>query len=64
MVAHDRIRLIDLLRKSPAPAGFFYMSSRWVLDRLRVAGISEAISMESLGTSARENPGSVPCRIA
>src|SRR5437588_6401989 len=24
MAAHDRIRLIDLLRKSPATAGFFY----------------------------------------
>src|ERR1700730_1091132 len=23
---------MDLLRKSPAPAGFFYGSSRWVLD--------------------------------
>jgi hypothetical protein len=47
------LRLIDLLRKSPAPAGFFYMSSRWILDGVRVAGISEAISMESLGAGVR-----------
>jgi hypothetical protein len=29
---NDRIRLIDLLRKSPAPAGLFYMCSSWILD--------------------------------
>ena len=51
---NDRIRLIDLLRKDPANAGSFYVSSRWVLDGLRVAGISEAISMESLGAGVRE----------
>src|SRR5271165_2603780 len=48
------LRLIDLLRKSPAPAGFFYASSRWVLDGVRVAGISETISMESLGAGVRK----------
>src|ERR1700691_1491440 len=31
MAARDRIRLTDLLRKSPAPAGFFYGPIRWVL---------------------------------
>ena len=54
---NDRIRLIDLLRKSPAPAGFFYRSSRWVLDRL---GIKDprmgAISMESLGAGRPGKP--------
>ena len=35
MVLNDRIRLIDLLRKSPAPAGFFYGVSSWRLNTLR-----------------------------
>jgi hypothetical protein len=30
------------------------MSIRWVLEGLRVAGISEAISMESLGAGVRK----------
>jgi hypothetical protein len=34
MAARDRIRLTDLLRKGPAPAGFFYGPSRWVLVTL------------------------------
>jgi hypothetical protein len=53
MAAHDRIRLIDLLRKSPAPAGLFYGVSRWILVWIGVAGFSEAISLESLGAGVR-----------
>jgi len=61
---NDRIRLIDLLRKGPAPAGLFYGSSSWVLDWIGVAGVSEAISMESLGAGDREHPGGAPHRTA
>src|SRR5271167_4308677 len=47
------LRLIDLLRKSPAPAGLFYMCSRAVLVTVGSAVVGGAISMESLGAGAR-----------
>src|SRR5271156_7118974 len=47
------LRLIDLLRKSPAPAGFFYMSSRWILVTGGSAVVGGAISMESPGAGPR-----------
>jgi hypothetical protein len=59
---NDRIRLIDLLRKSPANAGFFYMSIRWVLDWISNMARNGAISMGSLGVGARIRPGSTQRR--
>jgi hypothetical protein len=48
---NDRIRLTDPLRKSPAPAGFFYGCSGWVLVTVdRSGGPPGAVSIEPLGT--------------
>jgi hypothetical protein len=60
MAVHDRIPLIDLLRKNPANAGFFYGASSWILGTLDKSGSGGPISMESAGTDAREHPGSAP----
>jgi hypothetical protein len=65
MVARDRIRLIDLLRKGPANAGSFYMSSRWVLVTVemqqRAGGDFNGIAR--LGRPEKDS-GSAPCRTA
>ncbi len=53
MAVHDRIPLIDLLRKSPANAGFFYVVSSQELNTLRQRlKPKPAISMGSLGVNA------------
>ena len=51
---NDRIRLIDLLRKSPAPAGFFYMCSRW---RLVASGVRIEGRGRSLWNRSARAPG-------
>jgi hypothetical protein len=53
MAARDRIRLIDLLRKSPASAGFFYWSTRWELNRLGTIGMEGG---DLYGTARRGRP--------
>jgi hypothetical protein len=39
MAAHDRIRLTGLLRRSPAKAGFLYISVRQDSSRFRLTGV-------------------------
>jgi hypothetical protein len=51
---NDRIRLIDLLRKSPAPAGFFYVPISWVLVTLSVEAV---IRGDFYGITRRGRPG-------
>jgi hypothetical protein len=54
---NDRIRLTDLLRKSPAPAGFFYGPTRWELDTL---GTKPKFAGQSQWNRSARAPGNTP----
>jgi hypothetical protein len=55
MAVRDRIRLIELLRKSPAQAGFFYGVSSWRLDTLSDATLRQG---DFYGIARRGRPAS------